>query len=221
LILIRSGNLNKLHPKNFLDKYWYDGKRNEDEVSLGYDDNYYIWYGFDFFSLNKANENLAKYDESNIVYEYHHDYNNSCIKYTICDPKHDDLCLSHCNGIYCKNHQYHVTCIPDNVSISKDHKDQIACIMDNTNAIINVAAKLYKSEIENDESYWLLDGGASMHITPHLSDFSEYREYQTPVRVKTANKNAEAEILGEGKIYIQNQIGDIKREMMTETRAYS
>jgi hypothetical protein len=205
----------KERSKNFLDKYWYDGKRNEDEVSLGYDDDY-MRYGFDSFSLNKANENLAKYNKSNIMIEYHHDYNNSCIKYTECNMGHNSnytmdharhglLCHIQCSGLYCNNH------VCDDVYTITSSSEE-----ERSTRRINVAVKSYKSENEN-ESYWLLDGGASMHITPHLSDFSEYREYQAPVRVKTANKNAEAEILGEGKVYIQNQIGDIKQEMMIET----
>jgi hypothetical protein len=174
-------------------------------------------YGFDSFSLNKANENLAKYDKSNIIIEHHHDCNNSCLKYTVdnmghdssntvCNSKHDCKHYIQYSGLYCNNHVHNDVCT---LGISSKEKQ--------SSGRINVAVKSYKSEIENEDSYWLLDGGASCHITPYLSDFSEYREYQTPIRVKTANKNAEAEILGEGKIYIQNQIGDVKREMMIET----
>jgi hypothetical protein len=159
-------------------------------------------YGFDFFSLNEANKELVKYDQSNILHEHHHDYNNSCVKYTVRISKCDYIHHVECSGLYCNNHDYHNVCTLG-VSTKKEQ--------------LNVAVKSYKSEIGNEDSYWLLDGGASMHITPYLSDFSEYREYQIPIKVKTANKNAEAEILGEGKIYIQNQIGDIKREMMIET----
>jgi hypothetical protein len=72
---------------------------------------------------------------------------------------------------------------------------------------LNVALSLSQNELQKDKGYWLLDGGASLHITPHLSDFFEYHKYTEPLPIQTANKNAKANILGEGKVYIQYQIG--------------
>ena len=46
---------------------------------------------------------------------------------------------------------------------------------------------------------------------------SQNQEYALPEMITTANKDAKAQILGKGKVYIQTKIGDIKREMMLET----
>src|ERR1700759_2959721 len=78
---------------------------------------------------------------------------------------------------------------------------------------MNVAARLNNSESKN-KSNWLIDGGASTHITPHLDDFSEYQEYASPDKIQTASKGVTADILGEGKIYIHVNNGSQKREMM-------
>ena len=82
---------------------------------------------------------------------------------------------------------------------------------------INVALKSSQREISKKESYWLLDGGASLHITPHMSDFSSYEAYSEPELIQTAHKNAKAKILGKGSVYIQYNIGSQKRKMMLET----
>src|SRR6266478_99147 len=42
---------------------------------------------------------------------------------------------------------------------------------------INVAYSVLKRENGSDDSYWLVDGGASIHCTPYISDFSKYKEY--------------------------------------------
>jgi len=85
------------------------------------------------------------------------------------------------------------------------------------NSIINVASNSYKSETKSEDSYWLIDGGASLHCTPYLSDFSEYQEYSTPDTINTAHKGSKVDILGEGKVYIHYQLNGKKREMMLKT----
>src|SRR6266850_6186382 len=76
--------------------------------------------------------------------------------------------------------------------------------------------KQLKMSVTEKDSYWLIDGGASMHITPHLSDFSNYNEFTKPTLIQTANKNAMASILGKGQVYLKFITGQQKSEMMIE-----
>src|SRR6266568_3859302 len=81
---------------------------------------------------------------------------------------------------------------------------------------INVALKSEREIRETDKIHWLIDGGASLHIMPHMSDFSEYYSYSKPELITTAHKNVKAEILGKGVVYIQYEIGNEKRTMRLE-----
>jgi hypothetical protein len=81
---------------------------------------------------------------------------------------------------------------------------------------INVALKSVREIYKTNETNWLLDGGASLHVTPYMSDFSKYYSYSQPELISTANKNAKAKLLGKGIVYIQYNIGSKKRIMKLE-----
>jgi len=49
----------------------------------------------------------------------------------------------------------------------------------------------------------MIDSGATNHITPELTDFTDYHPYNTPQNIGTADKNSSAQILGEGMIFLQ------------------
>ncbi len=55
------------------------------------------------------------------------------------------------------------------------------------NVVINIAYSVLKCENGSEDSYWLVDGGASIHCTPYISDFSKYKEYSTPDSLNTAS----------------------------------
>src|SRR5882762_649688 len=80
---------------------------------------------------------------------------------------------------------------------------------------INVAYSVLKHENGSDDSYWLVDGGASIHCTPYISDFSKYKEYSTPDSLNTASGYS-LDIKGTGEIWIQYDLNKQKREMMIE-----
>ena len=52
--------------------------------------------------------------------------------------------------------------------------------------------------INKFKDLWIIDSGASHHITNQLSDFTEYRPYETPEEVQTANKQDSLTIHSEG-----------------------
>ena len=49
---------------------------------------------------------------------------------------------------------------------------------------------------------WLMDSGASQHVTGCLEDFTEYRPYDTPVLFGTAQAGRDGHVqgLGEGTV---------------------
>jgi hypothetical protein len=50
---------------------------------------------------------------------------------------------------------------------------------------------------------WIIDSGASVHITPHIGNFSQYQEFKKPIPVTTADGNTSG-LLGWGIVYIAN-----------------
>jgi hypothetical protein len=56
---------------------------------------------------------------------------------------------------------------------------------------------------ENDT--WIIDSGASHHITNSLSDFTEYKPYATPQKIQTANAQDSLKIDGEGTVFFNTE----------------
>src|SRR5258705_3320606 len=68
------------------------------------------------------------------------------------------------------------------------------------------SSNLKKSlKIEKVDNEWIIDSGASHHITYKLSDFTEYKPYAIPEAVTTANKDDNVVILGEGSVFFDTE----------------
>ena len=62
------------------------------------------------------------------------------------------------------------------------------------------SASLLQSDYISEE-YWMIDSGASIHITNEINDFTDYAPYLKPELVTTANKKSVTTILGEGTVF--------------------
>ena len=54
---------------------------------------------------------------------------------------------------------------------------------------------------------WLLDSGASGHFMPHIKDFADYKKFNEPIPVQTADKNSKVFIEGTGTVFITHDNG--------------
>src|SRR5258708_31374321 len=59
--------------------------------------------------------------------------------------------------------------------------------------------------IDKSTDIWIVDSGASHHITNNISDFTGYIPYAIPEAVQTANKEDNSVILGEGTIFFDTK----------------
>src|SRR6266478_5652669 len=131
------------------------------------------------------------------------------------DPKDDDA-VSY--GSW--NDDFDLTGYVSQFSLNKANDKILAKSKPNSSNVcnsvpINVAYSVLKRENGSDDSYWLVDGGASIHCTPYISDFSKYKEYSTPDSLNTASGYS-LDIKGTGEIWIQYNLNNQKREMMIE-----
>ena len=62
--------------------------------------------------------------------------------------------------------------------------------------------------VDKSKDLWIINSGALHHITNELSDFSEYRSYQTPEEVQTANKQDSLTIHGEGTVFLNTEMSN-------------
>ena len=60
-------------------------------------------------------------------------------------------------------------------------------------------------EINKYNELWIIDSGASHHITNKLSDYTSYTPYAIPEEVQTANKHDSLTILGEGTVFFDTE----------------
>ena len=60
-------------------------------------------------------------------------------------------------------------------------------------------------EINKYNKLWIIDSGASHHITNKLSDYTSYTPYAIPEEVQTANKHDSLTILGEGTVFFDTE----------------
>ena len=60
-------------------------------------------------------------------------------------------------------------------------------------------------EINKYNELWIIDSGASHHITNKLSDYTSYMPYAIPEEVQTANKHDSLTILGEGTVFFDTE----------------
>src|SRR5258705_7736044 len=71
---------------------------------------------------------------------------------------------------------------------------------------VKASANLKKCfNIDKSTDIWIVDSGASHHITNKKSDFTEYIPYAIPEVVQTANKEDNTVILGEGTIFFDTK----------------
>jgi hypothetical protein len=74
----------------------------------------------------------------------------------------------------------------------------------NKHVIISNFSKL-SPHTETSKDVWIIDSGASVHITNKLSDFTSYKPYTEPEEVETANKHDNLTILGEGTVFFETE----------------
>ena len=60
-------------------------------------------------------------------------------------------------------------------------------------------------KINKYNELWIIDSGASHHITNKLSDYTSYTPYAIPEEVQTANKHDSLTILGEGTVFFDTE----------------
>src|SRR5258707_4792320 len=71
---------------------------------------------------------------------------------------------------------------------------------------VKASANLKKCfNIDKSTDIWIVDSGASDHITNKMSDFTEYIPYTIPEVVQTASKEDNTVILGEGTIFFDTK----------------
>jgi hypothetical protein len=70
------------------------------------------------------------------------------------------------------------------------------------------SAVAYTTQNDN-EDYWIMDSGASNHMTSHLEWFTTYQQLQTPIRIDLGN-NTRIYAQGKGNIRMELNIGGIK-----------
>jgi hypothetical protein len=58
--------------------------------------------------------------------------------------------------------------------------------------------------IESNDT-WIIDSGASHHITNSLSDFTDYKPYASPQTIQTANVKDSLKIHGEGAVFFDTE----------------
>jgi hypothetical protein len=61
-----------------------------------------------------------------------------------------------------------------------------------------------KSKTEYDE-LWIIDSGASHHVTNELRDFTSYKPYATPEKIQTANMHDSLMIVGKGTVFFDTE----------------
>ena len=96
-------------------------------------------------------------------------------------------------------------------SFSLDH---YSSIKDTTcNKTVFMVNRVIKVSNESKECYnvkksdevWLIDSGASHHITNELSDYTSYKPYETPDPIQTANLHDSLMVHGEGTVFFDTK----------------
>ena len=74
------------------------------------------------------------------------------------------------------------------------------------NHVIKVSDNSKKCfNVNKSDELWLIDSGASHHITNELSDYTSYKPYETPDPIQTANVHDSLMVHGEGTVFFDTK----------------
>ena len=61
---------------------------------------------------------------------------------------------------------------------------------------------------------WMIDSGASVHVTPDLNDFAEYQSFDKPKPIYTADKQSQVVLLGEGTVFLEIENSNVHKHFI-------
>jgi hypothetical protein len=71
--------------------------------------------------------------------------------------------------------------------------------------MINKRVNLVNESRSEYDKLWIIDSGASHHVTNELRDFTSYKPYATPEKIQTANMHDSLMIVGEGTVFFDTR----------------